>query len=356
MKLPFVLSLYLVAALAAPSSFAADAKPADKPAGKPAGPTVPKPQSLKWPKIKSWYEPGEDAGAIRAAKLLGRPIAIAWYVEGRPKGNVARWKGSDVARYLVGLSAVEKVIEITAEDKHKYTMTHPLVKQIYKGSGLDKFKAPCLFIGTWKGEYLGVIKREIASKNAVNEAARKIVKKYGKFLTTSQARSAWNGLMAARKLWHKGKYDAAMRYYRTVKLLADVNPRMEIAAELNKDAAAINHRGTEQLKAAEEQFTEGKLDKAGDSVRKIHNTYKGFETAKNAKTLFGKIRTARKESGIATKEIAKDPVADPPTRPAASDKPAANDEKKDDVHDDKKDDGDDNKKGDDEDGGYEEDF
>ena len=368
MRLTTVLSICVIAALAAPPSFAADAKPPDKPAdkpparpagkpaNKPAVPTVQKPLSFTWPIIKQWYEPGEDAKAIQAAKLLGRPIAIAWYVEGKPKGCVRRWKRSEVAKYFVCLSAVEKVTGTTKEGKLKYTIAHSVVKPIHKASGIGKVKAPCLFIATWDGKYLGVIKREVTDKNAINDAARKIVKDYGKLLRTTQAHNGWKNLRAARKLWHSGKYDAAMEHYRIVISVAKVNSSMAIAAELNKDAVAIDHRGAEQLKVAGDQLRKGELYKAEDTVRKIHYAYNGFETAKDAKALFESIRTARKERAIAAKGIKKDAVTEPPTKPAAGDKPAANDEKKDDVHDDKKDDGDDNKKGDDEDGGYEEDF
>ena len=427
MKLPVIVSLCLIVALAAPSSFAANAKPQDKPAAKPAAkpavPTVQQPRPFTWPIIKSWYDEGEDARALQAARLLGRPIAIAWYVKGRPRGPVKRLKRSLATKYFVCLAVTDKPVK--RDGKTEVTMTNRFLKKVYEASGLGAYpKAPCLFMATWEGEYLGLFKglgdagrrrevakirlthrqdrkkasdeiqntpkekrkdakgvekeesvshwrmriagllrdrlkaidrntlqqikqRDMAWTNALNAAAKDAAKKYGGLVKDSHAHSGWKGLMAARKLWHDGKYDAAMKHYRTAISVAKVNPSMELAVELNKDVAAINHRGAEQLAVVEGQFMGGELDEAEAGVRKVHSTYKGFETATNAQELFDKIRVAQGERAVVAKETKKDPVADPPTRPAANDKPAANDEKKDD--------GDDNKKGE-EDGGYEEDF
>ena len=345
-RLPIILSLCLAVALAAPPSFAADAKPADKP----AGPTVPEPEAIKWPRIKTWYKPGQEAEAIRAAKLLGRPIAIAWYVEKRSKSSLARWKKSDVAKYFVGFSVTEKATGVTQEGKLQYAMTHPLVKRIHEASGVGEVKAPCLFMATWKGDYLGVIPRRIKDAKVINTTARDAVKKYGKLVQVSQVRSGWKNLMAGRRLWRDGKHDAAMKHYRKVMALANMNPRMGIVTELNKDGLAINHRGAPLLSAAQGQYGRGELDKAEETVRQIHKRYRGFWVAKQAKIIFDNIRTARQEKVAAAKAAKKNPVEKPAAKPPA--KPAADGKRK--VND-KKDEGGGDKNGE-EDEEYEDDF
>lgn len=338
MRLPAVLSLCLIVALAAPPSLAEDAKPAPL--------AVAKPEAIKWPKLKPWYEPAEEAEALRTAKLLGRPIAIAWYVDGKHMDDVARWKRSDVARYFVGFSVTEKLFK--KDGKNKYTITHPLVKRIHGASGIGKVKAPCLFLATWNGEYLGSIPRDIKDDNIINTAAKDAVKKYGKLLRARQANAGWRSLMAARKLWNSGRHDAAMKHYRNAMVVAGVNPRMALSAELNKDALAIDDRGATHLSVAREQYKRREFDKAESTARKIHSVYKGFETAESAKTLFKAIQTARKEPAVAAKEIKKGPAEKPPTKPTADDKPAAGDDEKD---------NDDNNRGDGkEEGDYEDDF
>lgn len=423
-KLPVILSLCLIVAAAAPSSFAADAKPAvkpaaapaSKPADKPVVPTVQKPEPLNWPVIKSWYDKGQDARAIRAAKLLGRPIAIAWSMEGRERSLARKLKASSIPRYFVCLTVTSRPAR--KSDKKDADTTNPFLKKVYESSGLAEYpKPPCLFVATWDGKFLGIINKlpdsqrsewkkrkvEILRKYraettaAATEISRvkkllgkdvppnrkeliaaerqkiktaqqtsqaemrtlqeemaranadvtNVLATYGKLLKESQARDAWKGLIAARKLWHKGKYDEAMKYYRAAMSVAKVNSSMEIAVELNKDVAAIDHRGAKQLRVFEEHFEKGELDKAGAGVRKIHSAYEGFETAEKAKALFESIRTAQGGRPVATEDIEKEPVDKPAARPAA------NDDKKND--DEKKDDDGNNKKGED-DEDYEDDF
>jgi hypothetical protein len=158
--------------------------------------------------------------------------------------------------------------------------------------------------------------------------------------------------MAGRRLWRGGEYDAAMKHYRKVMILANINPRMGIVIELNKDGLAIDHRGAPLLKAALDQYGRGELDEAEESVRQIHKMYRGFETARQARELFDKISATRQAKIAAAKAAKKDTTNEPPASPVAGDEPKVNDKKEDD---DKKEDAEGDKKGD-EDGEYEDDF
>ena len=422
MRLSMILSLCLIVSLAAPASFAAELaapKPADKPAAKPAKPaapavpTVEKPEPFAWPLTKSWYDEGEDARAVQAAKLLGRPIAMAWYVDGKRRGPVKKLKGAAVLQFFVGLTVADK--QVKQGDEVVTVRTSKFLKKVLEKKA--DLQPPCLAIVTWEGEFIGkfddvrdekrkerferakkayadckaakapheaeinklrkgeapydkqtstqrsdqVKVRRKAIKDAerardatiralrgewvrsVNAAIKPLAKQRGRPMKKSVARTGWKSLMGARKLWHAGDYDGAMRLYRNVAPPAETNPDVELAKELKKDLAAINYRGSQALVAPDELYGQGELDKAETEVRKVFGTDKGFDTATEAKALFDKIRAAQAEKTVAAKTN-KDPVPDPPKKP----KP---DDKKDDKDDDKKDDGDDDKNG-----GWDDDF
>ena len=412
MRLSVVFSLCLILAYAAPSSFAAAAEPAEKPAGKPAAPTVQKPRPFTWPVIKSWYDEGEDARAVRASKLLGRPIAIVCYVEGKSRGSVKRLKSTAVTKYFVCLVVTEKSVK--RNGKKKASATSKFLKQVLAASGHGPYPTkPIMIVATWDGEFLGAIadirdrgradrakkakeliqaakkaktdaeaeikkitdykddkgrpyvdrmkrianerskigrarvaaqkelrKLRLVWPHAINSAARQVAQKHGKLLKESRARAGWKGLMTARRLWHAGDNDGAMKHYRIARSAARVNTRMELAVELGKDIAAIEYRGAEQVDLVEDEYRRGDLDKAEAEARKMRNTYKGFEAAKHAKALFDRIRAARAERTVVANEAKKEPVDNPPRKPRV--KPDKNDEKNGgDDDDDKGDDDDD---------------
>ncbi len=137
---------------------------------------------------------------------------------------------------------------------------------------------------------------------SVNATVRDVAKKHGRPLKKSDARTGWKSLMAARRLWHAGDHYGALKHYRNVALPVAASPSAELAIELAKDLPAINHRGAQQLEPVEDQYRRGDLDEAAAEVRRIHSAYKGFETAKNARALFDKIRAAQAERTVAAKE------------------------------------------------------
>jgi hypothetical protein len=280
--------------------------PAAPPAAKP--PATP---ATRIPRIKGWYEMNEKAQALEAARIFGRPIALAWHLEGRSKGNLRKWKTSSLAKYCVGLTVASKL------NKNTYGLDDELLRRVFTASGLDlqATRPPCVFVCTTGGQFLAIVRAD-TDKDGIAAVLREVAKKYGRIPTVRQAVGAWKKLDAARKHWSAGKYAAALDYYREVAALEKLNPAMPIIGELHKDMGAIALRGARELEAAKELLTTGKLKEAEARVRQIHRTYKGFDTAKEAKALFAQVRVAQNERAIAAKETGEADL-DEPTEGAA---------------------------------------
>jgi len=295
----------------------ADAEAAPKQPQNPAAPPAAKPPATpvtKIPRIKAWYEMDEKAQALEAARIFGRPIALAWHLEGRSKGNLRKWKTSSLAKYCVGLTVMSKL------NNNTYGLDDELLRRVFMASGLDlqATRPPCVFVCTTSGQFLGIVRAD-ANKDGIAAVLREAAKKYGRIPTVRQAVAAWKNLDAARKLWSAGKHAAALNYYREVAALEKLNPAMPIIGELHKDTGAIALRGARELEAAKELLTAGKLEEAEARVRQIHRTYKGFDTAKEAKVLFAQVRVAQNERAIAAKETGEADVDEPTEEPAKKD-------------------------------------
>ena len=309
----------------------AGAEAAQKQPQNPAAPPAPRPPATpvtKIPRIKAWYEMDEKAQALEAARIFGRPIALAWHLEGRSKNNLRKWKTSSLAKYCVGLTVASKL------NKNTYGLDDELLRRVFMASGLDlqATRPPCVFICTTSGQFLSIVRAD-ANKDGIAAVLREVAKKYGRIPTVRQAVGGWKRLDAARKHWSVGKYAAALDCYREVAALEKLNPAMPIIGELHKDTGAIALRGARELEAAKELLTTGKLKEAEARVRQIHRTYKGFDTAKEAKALFAQVRVAQNERAIAAKETGEADVDNPMGEPVKKDDDKADPGKKEDDKD-----------------------
>ena len=270
-------------------------KPDDK-AKQPAGaePVNTPPKKLK---IKSWYGPSEQAMALRAARALGRPVAVLWHVGEQKGAKIGRWQRSDLPKYFVGMTIVSKMKDGAIDISDEF-----LVK-LYSSSGLKGgLFPPYVFLATIDGHCYAVINSG-ASAEEVRKVMFEALKKYGKLLSKRQAFAAWQRLEAARRLWAEKKHEAAMPHFRALLALKEVNPNLPIITELNKDVEIIDRKGAEDLQAAEMLLADGKFAEAEAQVRKIYRAYQGFDTTKDAKELFKKVKTAQKSGGLADRTI-----------------------------------------------------
>ena len=292
-------------------------------------------------KTAIWYEADEQAEAFERAAMLGRPVALIWHVEGQGTAKITKWKqSSEISNSFIGILLPAKV------QGNAVSVDDPFLQGMFSTSGIKGgLFLPYVFFGTSRGQCLGYASGT-STAGDLKTAVQAAVRKYGPIPSASQALAAWRKLKTARKLWKEEKFDKALANYRRVMALKAINPRLPILAELNKDIPALDRRGFEELQAAEQLLEDNKLEQAEATVREIYGKYKGFDTAKDAKELYAKVKAALKEKTIAAKRI---------ETIERGDEPAANGEKKDDADDEKKNDGDNNKKGE-EDEGLEDDF
>ncbi len=276
-----------------------------------------KPRSTRKKKASLWYDADEQAEAFERAAMLGRPVVLLWHIKGESTAKVREWKrSSDISKSFVGILLPAKI------EGNMISINDPFLQAMYSSSGIKGgLFLPYAFFGTTRGECFSHVLASATSQD-LKTAVRAAVKKYGPIPNARQALTAWKRLRAARKLWKEKKFDKALAGYRKVMALKTKNPRLPILAELNDDVHAINRRGFEELQAAEKLLEDNKLDQAKAKVSEIYGKYKGFDTAKDAKELYAKVRTALKERAIATKEIGEVPRSD---KPAANDKPVTND-------------------------------
>ena len=266
-----------------------------------------KPKSPRKKRTSIWYDADERAEAFERAAMLGRPVVLLWHIKGRNSAKIREWKQSaDIAKSFIGILLPAKI------EGNMISMNDPFLTAMYSSSGIKGgLFLPYAFFGTASGECFSHVSAT-ATAPELKAATKAAAKKFGPIPSARQALTAWKRLKVARKLWKEEKFDKALAGYRKVMALKAKNPKLPILAELDKDVHTINSRGFEELKAAEELLEANKLDQAEAKVRKIYGKYKGFDTTKDAKELYAKVRIALKERASAAKEIGKTPGSDKP--------------------------------------------
>ena len=249
------------------------------------------PPKKKRTKPARWHEPKELQKAVTLAKKLGRPVALLW--QASRQGPQKEWKDMPLMKYFVCIMVDVKIGPNNIIDLGKQPK---LLTKLFQASGTDprNIVFPMLFLGTLDGEFLGMLPSG-ATGDAAKKTVRTALKKFGKMLPASKAVAVWKKLETARKLWAEKKYLEAMPYYREVATVKDVNPKLPILKELETDRKAIEEKGAEALKEAENLSQAAKFDEAKATVRVIYKAYQGFETAKAAKELFAQIEEKQKE-------------------------------------------------------------
>ena len=225
-----------------------------------------------------WYTTAEMEHAAQSAVTLGLPMAVM-LTDPNSSCPKCRVKTQEFMRARE-LSPFVRVL-VSTQDGAAPALLAKLRQEA--GNRAGRF-IPMLFLGTSKGEYLGVIPYESDRPQLVN-AVGVALTQFGGVVPPDQMMGLWKKLANARRFWSEGKTMPALRAYQDIKRAEAVNPRLAIFAELQRDEPQIVARGEEDLEAVRQLLAAGDHRKARVELATIRRQYMGFQTAEDAKAL-----------------------------------------------------------------------
>jgi len=245
-----------------------------------------------------WYSAQEIEAAKQASVTLGQPMALMLT---EPNSSCPKCQ-RQTQTWMRARELGSFIRVLVATNGPSPQLLRTLRQQ---AGGKEGRFIPMLFLGTASGEYLGCVPYG-APPAAFMSTVGAAVKKYGPVVPPKAMMAAWQKLAKGRTLWSEGQIGPALRAYRDVRRIAEVNESLAIAKEWAKELPKINETAEQELAEVQAMFDAGEHRKARAEFADLRHRYAGFEAGEQAK----KLQDQRAENTDA------DPLAD--TEPGAT--------------------------------------